>query len=171
MDPMAQAFAYYEFPYPDADAFPGLSLDERKDMGQLVYSPGEVQAKYLINSATFGSGYVTPNDHWSNYWRLGDNSERIGWRNPPTNTGVVDLVANDAIAEGDGAASLGWEMANSEAFSWCQVKKVFRNVCLREPMPTAAESGAIEDFVGNFNADHNIKQVFAEVAGYCSSHL
>lgn len=116
MDPMAQAFAYYEFPYPDAEAFPGLSLEERKDMGQLVYSPGEVQAKYLINSATFASGYVTPNDHWSNYWRLGDNSERIGWRNPPANTGAVDLVINEDISEGDGAASLGWELANSDAF-------------------------------------------------------
>jgi hypothetical protein len=171
MDPMAQAFAYYDFPYPDADAFPGLSLDERKDMGRLVYSPGEVQAKYLINSATFASGYITPNNHWSNYWRLGDNSERIGWRNQAGNTGVVDLVTNDAISEGDGAASMGSELANSEAFSWCQVKKVFRSVCLREPMATTTEFNAVEGFVSNFNGNHNIKQTFAEVAGYCSSHL
>lgn len=50
-------------------------------------------------------------------------------------------------------------------------KKVFRNVCLREPMSTPVESSAVEGFVSNFNAEHNIKQVFAEVAGYCSSHL
>jgi len=171
MDPLAQAFAYYDFTYPDEDQFPNLSLDERKDMGQLVYSPGQVQPKYLINSATFASGYVTPNDHWSNYWRLGDNSARIGWRNAAANSGSVDLVINDAYAEGDGAASMGWELANSEAFSWCQVKKVFRNVCLREPMPTAVEANAVQGFVGTFNSSHNIKQIFAEVAGYCSSHL
>jgi hypothetical protein len=171
MDPMAQAFSYYDFPYPDDTAFPNLSLDERKDMGQLVYSSNTVQPKYLINSATFASGYVTPNDHWSNYWRLGDNSARIGWRNQPANSGSVDLVINNAIAEGDGAASLGWELANSEAFSWCQVKKVFRTVCLREPMSSSGESSAVEGFVGSFNATHNIKRTFAEVAGYCSSHL
>ncbi len=171
MDPLAQAFAYYDFTYPDEDQFPNLSLDERKDMGQLVYSPGQVQPKYLINSATFASGYVTPNDHWSNYWRLGENSARIGWRNAAANSGSVDLVINDAYAEGDGAASMGWELANSEAFSWCQVKKVFRNVCLREPMPTAVEANAVQGFVGTFNSSHNIKQIFAEVAGYCSSHL
>ena len=46
MDPMAQAFAYYDFTYPDADEFPNLSLDERKDMGQLVYSARQVQPNH-----------------------------------------------------------------------------------------------------------------------------
>ena len=44
-------------------------------------------------------------------------------------------------------------------------------VCLREPMPDIAESAAVDGFVNTFNATHNIKQVFAEVAGYCTSHL
>jgi hypothetical protein len=172
MDPMAQAFAYYDFPYPDEDAQPGLELEQRKDMGSMVYSGQAnppVQPKYLINSATFATGYVTPNDHWTNYWRLGPNSGRIGWRNAATNSGTVDLAVNPEYSEGDGAASLGAEMANSDAFSYCQVKKVFRSVCLREPMP--GESADVDGFVGTFNATHNIKQVFAEVAGYCSSHL
>ncbi|MCZ6829920.1 MAG: hypothetical protein O7F73_10105 [Gammaproteobacteria bacterium] len=171
MDPMAQAYAYYDFPYPEEQQFPNLSEDERKDLGQMVYSPNLVQDKYLINSATFAPGYVTPNDHWSNYWRLGENSARIGWRNAPDTTSAIDLVANAAFSEGDGAASLGWELANSEAFSWCQVKKVFRNVCLREPEPDAGETNAVAGFVATFNSSHSIKQVFAEVAGYCSSHL
>lgn len=171
MDPLAQAFAYYEFDYPDAASMPNLELEERKDLGQLQYSGGSVQPKYLINSSTFAPGYVTPNDHWTNYWRLGENSARVGWRNAAANTGVVDLAVNDAFAEGDGAASLGWELANSEAFSYCQVKKVFRSVCLREPMDTAAESSSVAALVSGFNSDHDIKQVFAEVAGYCSSHL
>jgi hypothetical protein len=171
MDPMAQAFAYYDFPYPEEEAFPNLQLEERKDLGELVYSPGTVQGKYLINAATFPTGYVTPNDHWTNYWRLGDNSARIGWRSAATDSGAFDLAANPAYAEGDGAASLGAELANSDAFSYCQVKKVFREVCLREPMPTAAESAAVDGFVNTFNAGYSIKQVFAQVAGYCASHL
>jgi hypothetical protein len=170
MDPMAQAFAYYDFPYPDEDAFPALELDQRKDLGSMVYTPGVVQDKYLINAATFATGYVTPNDHWTNYWRLGPNSGRIGWRNTAGNSGSLDLALNPAYSEGDGAASLGRELANSDAFSYCQVKKVFRSVCLREPVPIADET-AVDGFVGTFNASHNIKQVFAEVAGYCASHL
>ena len=171
MDPMAQAFAYYDFPYPSADDRPGLSLDERKDLGRMVYTEGAVQPKYGINATTFAPGYVTADDHWGNYWRVGANSARIGWRNAAGNSGAVDTVNDARITEGDGAASLGWELANSEAFSWCQVEKVFSAVCLREPAPTAADTQAMTEFVGTFNATHNVKQVFAEVAGYCSSHL
>ena len=171
MDPMAQAFAYYEFPYPDDTAFPNLGLEERKDLGQLQYTGGQVQGKYLINSATFAPGYITPNNHWTNYWRLGENSARIGWRSAAVNSGMIDLAVNPAFSEGDGAASLGRELANSEAFTHCQVKKVFRAVCLREPRSTVQESAAYTGFVGNFNSTHDIKQTFAEVAGYCSSHL
>jgi hypothetical protein len=171
MDPMAQAFAYYDFPYPPEEDVPGLELDARKDMGNIVYTEGAVQPKYLINSATFATGYVTPNNHWTNYWRLGDNSGRVGWQGGATNTGAFDLAANPAYSEGDGAASLGSELANSDAYTYCQVKKVFRTVCLREPMANAAEESAVDGFASTFDAGGNIKQVFAEVAGYCASHL
>ena len=171
MDPLAQAFAYYDFPYPDEEQFPGLELEARKDMGAIAYTPGAVQAKYLINEASFPTGYVTPNDHWTNYWRLGDNSARIGWRAPAGNSGAIDLALNPAFSEGDGAASLGRELANTEAFAYCQVKKSFRAVCLREPRSTLDESMAVESFVNTFHAGHNMKQVFAEVAAYCADHL
>ena len=171
MDPMAQAFAYYDFPYPEEEAFPGLELDARKDLGTMSYTPNTVQPKYHINEATFATGYVTPNDHWTNYWRLGDNSGRIGWRSAAGNSGAMDMAVNPAYAEGDGAASLGRELANTDAFSYCQVKKVFRAVCLREPAPTAGDVQAVDDSVGTFNSSHNIKQVFAEVAAYCANHL
>ena len=45
MDPMAQAFAYYDF-------------DETA--GRLVYTPGQVQPKYLINTDNFKPGYSRP---------------------------------------------------------------------------------------------------------------
>jgi hypothetical protein len=172
MDPMAQAFAYYEFDYPDELMEPNLSEEERMDRGQIIYTDGAVQAKYLINENNFSYGYVTPNNHWTNYWRLGDNSGKIGWlNNPAANTGSVDLALNDAYSEGDGAKSLGQEMANTEAFAYCQVKKVFREVCLREPM--AAEKSDIDGFASNFKGvyAYDLKQVFAEVAGHCSAHL
>ena len=107
MDPLAQAFAYYDFPYPEEELFPGLDLDARRDLGQLSYTAGVVDAKYLINDATFPTGYITVNNHWTNYWRLGDNSARIGWRSPAGNSGATDMALNPAYAEGDGATIAG----------------------------------------------------------------
>lgn len=169
MDPLAQAFAYYDFPYPNEDEAPGLALELRKDQGQLVYTPGSVQGKYLINSATFPTGYITPSDQWTNYWRLGDNSARVGWRNSASDSDGVNLAINSAYSEGAGAASLGRELANTDAFSQCQVKKVFRTVCVREP--GVPDTAAFSGFVNSFNTTHNIKGVFAEVAAYCSAPL
>ena len=54
MDPMAQAFAYYNY---DPTAL------------QLVYTPGQTQAKYHINTGNFPYGFVTPDDSWNNRWR------------------------------------------------------------------------------------------------------
>ena len=69
MDPMAQAFAYYDFDNGTADA-PGTM--------RLVYTPGTVQPKYFNNNTNFAPGFVTPDDHWENRWRKGQNS-LLGW--------------------------------------------------------------------------------------------
>lgn len=160
MDPLAQAFANYEYEFTNDDP----------DTGRLIYTPGFVQDKYHNNDATFKYGYVTPNDHWSNYWRLGPNSEKIGWLNPATNSGSVDLALDPAIAEGDGAATMGQELANTEAFAYCQVKKAFSAVCLREPVE-GTDAGFINSTVNSFKSGYNMKNVFAGVAAYCASDL
>ena len=136
MDPMAQAFAYYNF-------------DETS--GRLVYTPGQVQPKYLINSDNFKTGYVTPDDRWNNYWRAGQNT-LLGWA--------------PGGGSGNGAKSLGQELANSEAFAQCQVEKVFRNVCFRSPSD-APDRSEVNRIVGVFKSGYNLKQVFAETAVYC----
>lgn len=155
MDPMAQAFAYYDFEY-DQNA------DPDGELGQLVYNAvGEtdpetgsrVQAKYHINSATFEQGYVTPDDSWDNYWRQGANRS-LGW------DGTLP-------GSGSGAKSLGQEFAHSEAFAECQVEKVFENVCLRPPSDSADRS-QIGSMVTSFSTQgYDLKQVFAESAVYC----
>ena len=101
MDPMAGAYAYYEW---DATA------------GRVVFSRGQVQPKYLINANTFPFGYITTDDRWDNYWRSGPISV-LGWRG--TESG------------GFGAKSLGREVAASRAFSVCQVEKAFAYTCFR----------------------------------------
>jgi hypothetical protein len=138
MDPMAQAFAYYDY-------------DEAQ--GRLVYTAGTVRPKYFHNAETFKPGYVTPDDHWNNYWRHGPNA-LLGW---------------DATLPGNGvgAGSLGAELANSEAFASCQVEKVFRVVCLRSPND-ATDRARVASMVSAFRSSgYRLKQVFADSAAYC----
>ena len=138
MDPMAQAFAYYNY-----------------DTGtqQIQFTQGSVQPKYLINENTFKYGFVTTDDHWDNYWRAGQNA-LLGWD-------------NNLTGSGDGAKSLGIELASSEAFARCQVKKVFKTVCLREP-GNSLDHSQIDFITTRFKAtNYNMKTVFAETAIYC----
>src|SRR5215469_4290384 len=138
MDPMAQAFAYYNF---DTTA------------GALQYTAGAVQPKYFINSNNFKQGFVTPDDSWSNRWRSGPNSV-LGW-------------SSSLPGSGNGAKSLGQELAGSDAFAQCQVEKVFQAVCFRAP-GNAADRSAVATIKANFVSDgYKLKQVFADTAVYC----
>ncbi len=139
MDPMAQAFAYYDF-------------DE--NLGRLVYTPGQVQPKYLINSDNFKPGYVTPDDEWENRWRLPGLNKSIGW-------------SASLPGKGAGAKSLGQELAHTDAFAQCQVEKVFRTVCLRSPSD-ATDHSKVGLVAAGFKSNGNLKQVFAETAAYCA---
>jgi hypothetical protein len=146
MDPMAQAFAYYNYSY-DMDA------DEEGVNGQLVYHGGEVDPKYHINSGNFRYGFVTPNDNWENYWREGQN-KLLGWDNALPGSGT-------------GAKSMGTELAHSDAFASCQVTKVFEAVCLRKP-EDAADRSQISTMIGNFrSSSYKLKTVFSDAAVYC----
>jgi len=144
MDPMAQAFAYYDF-------------DETQM--RLVYTDNQVQPKYLINSDNFKQGYVTPNNSWENRWSLpGKNAAMLRFAGPP-----------DQIHRGTGAKELGQELANSGAFAQCQVEKVFRTVCFRSPSD-AGDLAQVDTSTTNFSSGGNLKRVFAEVAAHCSEH-
>lgn len=155
MDPLVQSFAYYQYDY-------NVDNDPQGENGALQYNAqgqvdpdtgSRVQGKYQINKNNFPFGYITQNDNWSNYWRKGLN-KNLGWdENLP--------------ASGSGAKTMGQELANSAQFAQCQVKKVFRNVCLREPQD-AADRTEIDNIVASFRSNgYLIKQVFADTANYC----
>jgi len=138
MDPLAQAFAYYSFD---------------PTQGRIQYTQGVVQPKYFNNDTTFQYGYRTPDDHWSNYWRAGQNAA-LGWDTQLAGSGV-------------GAKTMGQELANSTAFARCQVEKVFRNVCLRSPVD-GTDRTQIDSMVSSFRSGgYRLKQVFADSAAYC----
>ena len=146
MDPLSGAFAYYDFVY-DVDN------DPEGESGQLIYDSTQVTSKYFNNDNNFEHGYITVDDSWLNYWRDGQNS-LLGW-----NTSLP--------ATGTGAKTMGWELANSDAFAQCQVEKVFENVCLH-PVEDATDRTQISSMVGSFRAaNYNLKQVYAESALYC----
>ena len=155
MDPMNQAYAYYNFEY-DVETDPEgnngrLSYNQEGDIDPATNS--RVKAKYHINKANFPYGYITQDDRWDNYWREGQNLN-VGW--------------DDALpGNGYGAKSLGQELAHSQAFAQCQVKKVFTNVCLREPVDQV-DRDQINTMVDSLVANgFQLKRTFAESAVYC----
>jgi len=137
MDPMAQAFAYYDF-------------DEVN--GNIEYTAGQVQAKYFNNEDNFPFGFVTPDDRWDNYWRSGQN-QFLEW-------------SSNLTGSGNGAQSLGEELGSSGAFASCQVKKVFRAVCLRAP-EDASDRAQVDTMVNTFKTGYSMKRAFADAAVYC----
>jgi hypothetical protein len=144
MDPLARAFAFYDFDNGTPEA-PGSM--------RLVYTDGTVNSKYFNNDTNFAPGFVTPDARWVNRWRKGQNS-LLGW-----SAGLP--------GSGDGAKSMGEELANSEAFAECQVEKVFKTVCFRAPSD-AADRNQVATMTTSFrNGGYRLKQVFAETAAYC----
>jgi hypothetical protein len=137
MDPLAQAFAYYNFDTTSS---------------RMVYDATAVHSKYFNNDATFADGFVTPDDSWHNHWRQGQNA-LLGW-------------SQTLPGQGTGAKSLGQELAGSQAFAECQVKKVFKAVCLRDPVD-ANDHGQVATMTNAFRGAYDLKQVFADTAGYC----
>jgi len=161
MDPMAQAFAYYSYVPVSPDNL---------DVGQLEYSAtgpgpgGTVQDKYFNNDLNFPQGFRTPDDQWDNYWR-GEWIEDEGrWR-----TGQNNYLgwSDEHSGTGYGAKSLGEELGDSRAFAACQVKKVFRAVCLRDP--DLPDDGMVSTLTDDFmtSLGYSMKEVFAQTAAYC----
>jgi hypothetical protein len=155
MDPLAQAFAYYDYQF-------DINADPNAESGAIHYNASgnvdlltgsRVKAKYLINATHFPYGFITPNDEWQNYWREGIN-QKLGW--DPSLSG-----------KGAGIKSFGQELANSQSFAQCQVKKVFKNICFRQA-ESAADLIQINSTTESFKQNsYQLKRVFAEVGAYC----
>ena len=139
MDPMAGAYAYYNY---------------NEMTGRLEYTPGTVQPKYFNNDLNFPQGFRTVDDSWENRWREGQNAY-LGFD-------------GGLPGSGNGAKSLGQELGNSEAFAACQVRKVFRAVCMRDPQD-AADRGMVNQLTTDFmtSLGYRMKDVFAQTAVHC----
>jgi hypothetical protein len=155
MDPLAQAYAYYNYEY-------NVEGDPQGENGRLIYNSegsidpvtgSRVTEKHQINSGNFPFGFVIEDDRWDNYWREGIN-QTLGW-------------SEQLSGSGNGAKSMGEELANSKQFASCQVTKVFENVCLRKPQDIN-DRNEISNMTTTFvNSNYRIKDVFAASAAYC----
>ncbi|MBS0420524.1 MAG: hypothetical protein JSR66_22645 [Proteobacteria bacterium] len=142
MDPMAGAFAYYDF-------------DETA--GAMVYTAGTVQPKYFINATNNPYGYVTTDDSWESRIRLGGADTQIFNFDPAL------------PGKGNGAKSFGQEIAQSGAFASCQATKAFKAVCLRAPA-SKNDVTEIKLLASHFTAGgYKFKAVFVEAATYCTT--
>lgn len=83
----------------------------------------EVQPKMNANSTVYPPGYATGDSSWINL-ATENHNESFGWRGP---------------LEGHDVTAFGWMLANSEAFSQCLTKRIFRKLCKKEPPLTTTE--------------------------------
>ena len=158
MDGLLGAYANYNLEFtPDSDG------NVIENTARLVYTPNAVQEKFLINENNFKPGHVTQDDSWINYWRNGQNS-LLGWSSGYPGANLDDR--GNAI--GNGAKSMGMELAYSDAFAQCQVKKVFKAVCFRDPDDYSADRTTVNKIKTDFIASgYKMKQVFRDVAASC----
>ena len=144
MDPMAQAFAYYNYNETDGRRSSSPTAMCKTSTTTTTSTSRRVSARRTTTGQTTGALDRTAT--WIStvtgppYWRRGDY----------------------------GAKSLGVELSNSTAFASCQVKKVFQAVCLREPESANDHTKVDADRRIVWPGYRIImKQVFADTAEYC----
>ncbi len=118
---------------------------------RLEYTAGQVQGKMNQNN-NFSQGFVTTSDEWINLWATGQNAS-VGWR------GAVS---------GTGAQSIGMMFAKSRAFSQCMARKVFKLVCMKEPV-SSSEVSKISQLATGFEFDnkYSMKDLIAKTSAGC----
>ena len=143
---MAQAFAYYNFNNTDPTT--------AATTGQIVYTAGQVQPKYHINNTNFPQGFIDAGRQLEQPLAHRARTQILGW-------------SASLPGSGNGAKSLGQELASSQAFASCQVTRVFKNVCFRAPA-SQADVTQVNQMITSFQAhNYSLRQVFAEGAAYC----
>lgn len=154
MDAMRGAFAHIDFE-DDNDAFLKHGTLLPRGNGDLQFRANsdtpEIAQKFTNNADVEPSGYVTMDASWVNNLAVfGSKSSFFGWRNLPAN------------GRGVGIKRFGQMMADSQAFSSCMVKRVYRSVCKREV--TGIENNFVSVASTEFERDYNLRRLFQYVA-------
>lgn len=118
---------------------------------RLIHNPDRVVPKMNLNNL-FEDGHVVEDDSWVNLWHLGVNSN-LGFRGQQ---------------EGNGARTLGFMLARSQAFGQCMAKRVYEWVCLRSD-EEAADKVVLAELAALFEANnqYNMKNLIAQTSARC----
>lgn len=108
-----------------------------------------VANKMNQNNSTFSAGFTTRDDSWVNYARSPASVSRFGWRG--------------YTQQGSGVKQMGTILANSQSFSKCMVKKVYRELCRR---PVASfELNMVNTLATQFESSgYKLKKLFERIA-------
>ncbi len=130
-----------------AGAFANVNFDPELDL--FDYTSG-VHEKYSQNTTVSPGGNETLDASWVNLLAANHiQDEYFGWGAAPI--------------QGEGIQEFGQMLSQSKAFRTCMVKRVFKELCKRDPM--AEDQSAILTIGQDFaSRGHNLKNVFAEVA-------
>jgi len=166
MDGLTGAYAKYNFDTSVESGSLAYNLPETpNDTSLNGFSANGISNKYHVNAENFKPGYITTDDSWINYWRSGQN-ELLGWSSSAPAGVTID--SRERFSTGNGAKSMGAELANSRAFASCQVKKAFKAICFRDSNNYAVDRQKVSDITDGFMSGYNMKSVFGKVAAYCS---
>lgn len=147
MDGFRGAFAKYDFE--DGFVKHGSFYGSGGGRDRMDQRPAGIASKMNANRDTFSAGFETVDDSWINNARSPANEQRFGWR------GVV--------SSGNGVKQMATAVANSQAFSRCMTKKVYREVCRRSV--ASFEQKMVESVALSFeNSGYNLKDLFTTIA-------
>lgn len=111
---------------------------------RLTYFGNKIAPKMNQNSSVWPDGWTVTDDSWENLW-VKNHNEKLGWRGP---------------TRGKGLNAFGVMLSNSEAFSRCMSRKIYKEVCkeLPDPNEEALLAASFED------AGYNLKRLFVNSA-------
>ncbi len=165
MDPLAGAFAYYDF------NGVRVGTDQNGDYifeGALIRSPSVVaKMKRDPEGNDPGSsippdaeGHITVNDSWENRWTKGLNSF-LGFRNNLEGETIE-------LERGAGPHTLGKVFAATEQFSKCMAQRAYRKVCAKTGDLNDADELIIKRITENFEKNgQKGKALFIDSAIAC----
>ncbi|MGE0172260.1 MAG: hypothetical protein AB7T49_05730 [Oligoflexales bacterium] len=139
MDPLAGAFAH---------------LDWDEDNLQMVFAPDSVVPKFFNNADVFPDGYVTKSDEWMNFWTKGHNA-RVGW----------PVASEGEVLRGNGPKSLGKMFSETQQYSSCMAKTVYKTVCMQDQK---LDEAGVQELSKAFAASgYKVKTLFKKAAASC----
>ncbi len=172
MDPLRGAFAYFTFSNnytKNTLVVPRSSnFADDEDMNHIVLTGlrtadpgtgrlpgGNSHVNYVVkkmnhNDHVFDGGYVTYDNSFINESIDKESNKYFGWR---------------GNLSGKGAHDFGMMISQSEGFSRCMTKRVFKTLCKRDAQ--ASEDGMIQSTAKEFEAQgYKLKFLFKKVAGF-----